>query len=313
MAKLFTNIQSFICRIPQAARRKIIQVAAFGFTNIHLGNFAKGTIYTGKWKEFCAPGLNCYSCPAAGCACPIGAMQAVSNSREFTFGFYALGTILAFGVVFGRAVCGYLCPFGLIQELLHLIPVPKRKLQKKWKYLRYLKYVILGLFVLLLPMVVMDATGLGKPFFCEYICPAGTLEAGIALLISNPFLSDSIGVVFWVKSIILLAVLVFSTSIYRFFCKVLCPLGAIYGLLNKISIYHLEVSADKCTNCGKCAAACKMDIDPSKEIRSMECILCGRCTHACGFGALKMSWNLKSESGSSSCLSGRCPESKITK
>ena len=111
-------------KITQDVRRKIIQIAAFGYSNPHLANFAGGKIYDGSWKQFCNPGMNCYSCPAAGLACPIGAMQAASNSADYRLGFYAMGIVLAIGVVLGRAVCGFLCPFGLIQELIHKIPSP---------------------------------------------------------------------------------------------------------------------------------------------------------------------------------------------
>lgn len=293
MMGVLSNTLNLILKIPQNVRRKIIQIAAFGFTNLHLENFATGSLYTGKWKEFCAPGLNCYSCPAARFSCPIGAIQTIGNSRSFGFSFYAIGIILAFGVVLGRAVCGFLCPFGLIQEVIHLIPVPKLRLKKIFKYL---KYVVLGILVILLPVAIADMTGLGKPWFCEYVCPAGTLEAGIALIAANPLLRDTIGWLFWLKVGILAATVVLSAFIYRFFCKALCPLGAIYGLLNRISLYHVSCDKEKCTKCGACKKACKMDVDPSKEIRSPECILCGKCTGACSHGALKMSWKLKDAS-----------------
>ena len=109
-------------------KRKLIQIAAFGFTNSHIPNFMAGRLYTGKWKEFCVPGLNCYSCPAAAFAWPIGALQAVTGSRKSPISFYVFGLLLAFGVIFGRAVCGFLCPFGLLQELLAKVPLPKKKL-----------------------------------------------------------------------------------------------------------------------------------------------------------------------------------------
>lgn len=112
-------------KISCAGKRKLIQIAAFGFSNMHLENFAGGKIYTGAWKQFCNPGLNCYSCPAASLACPIGAMQAVSGSMNFKFSFYVVGFLLAVGAVFGRFVCGFLCPFGLIQELINKIPSKK--------------------------------------------------------------------------------------------------------------------------------------------------------------------------------------------
>lgn len=279
-----------IKRIPVGIRRKIIQIVAFGFTNLRMDNLVTGKLYTGKWKEFCTPGLNCYSCPAAVVSCPIGAMQSIAKSPKMSFSLYAVGIILAFGVVLGRAVCGFLCPFGLLQELIGLIPLPKFRLKKIF---RYLKYVILVLFVLLLPAVIGNAVGLGKPWFCEYICPQGTLEGGLLLTLGNPALRSTIGWVFWLKLGILIAVVILCLFCHRFFCKALCPLGAIYGLLNKISLYHLHLEKEKCVGCGKCASACKMDIDPSKELRSTECILCGKCASVCEQSALTMSWKLK--------------------
>lgn len=265
-------------KFTNAVKRKLIQIAAFGFSNIHLGNFKSGSLYTGSWKQFCNPGLNCYSCPAATLACPIGALQAVSGSMNFKFSFYVVGFLLAVGVLFGRSICGFLCPFGLLQELLHKIPFPKRKLPKP---LRYLKYAILVIFVILLPIVATDYMGMGKPAFCEFICPAGTLEGGIPLLLSNPRLRAVIGELFSLKAALLVLTIVGCMSIYRFFCKAMCPLGAIYGLLNKISIYHLEVDEKKCVGCRKCAHVCKMDVDPVKHPDSAECIRCGECRDAC--------------------------------
>ena len=226
-------------KFTNAVKRKLIQIAAFGFSNIHLGNFKSGSLYTGSWKQFCNPGLNCYSCPAATLACPIGALQAVSGSMNFKFSFYVVGFLLAVGVLFGRAICGFLCPFGLLQELLHKIPFPKRKLPKP---LRYLKYAILVIFVILLPIVATDYMGMGKPAFCEFICPAGTLEGGIPLLLSNPRLRAVIGELFSLKAAILVLTIVGCMSIYRFFCKAMCPLGAIYGLLNKICLLYTSPS-----------------------------------------------------------------------
>lgn len=272
-------------RIGYSVKRKILQVIAFGFSNVHLLNFKGGRIYQGKWKVFCNPGLNCYSCPAASFACPIGALQALGGSRDFSFSFYVTGLLLAFGVVFGRAVCGFLCPFGLLQELLHKIPSPKWKLKKVFLSI---KYIVLVVFVLLLPIAVTDYMGMGKPAFCQYICPAGTLEGGVFLLAAHEGLRKSIGALFTLKMAILLATILGCILIYRFFCRILCPLGAIYGLFNKISIYHLEVDEHKCNGCGKCSRACKMEVNPVKKPQSAECIRCGDCVDACPQGAVRL-------------------------
>ena len=147
-----------------------IQAAATLLTNIHIPNLFKGKIYQGNAKTVCVPGLNCYSCPAATGACPIGAFQAVVGSSKFKFSYYITGFFILLGVTLGRFICGFLCPFGWFQDLLHKIP-GKKLSTAKLKPLRYLKYVILIVFVILLPMLVTNSIGMGDPFFCKYICP----------------------------------------------------------------------------------------------------------------------------------------------
>lgn len=277
-------------KITQGIRRKIIQIAAFGFSNSHIGNFAGGRLYKGSWKNFCNPGMNCYSCPAASFACPIGAMQAVGGSAKFSVSFYVLGFVLALGVIFGRAICGFICPFGLIQELLHKIPSPKKRI---YKPLTYIKYVMLAVFVLIMPALVTDDFGLGAPAFCEFICPAGTLEGGIPLLLTHPELRAQLGGLFTLKAVILILTLIGCIICCRFFCKVMCPLGAIYGLLNKISLYRVHVDRFSCVSCGRCASVCQMDIDPVAKSDSAECIRCGKCAASCPVQAIKIGFKEK--------------------
>ena len=266
--------------IKHGIKRKLIQAAAFGFSNFHISNFAGGKLYTGKWKNFCNPGLNCYSCPAASLACPIGALQAVTGSRHYQFSFYVTGLILALGVIFGRMICGFFCPFGLIQELISLIPVKKFRLPG---WMTYIKYLILLIFVLLIPeaMSLFSQSRTGIPAFCEFICPAGTLEGGIPMLLTHKELHDAIGPLFALKALILAIVIIGCIFIHRFFCKTLCPLGAIYGLLNKISILKLHVNEKSCTHCSACSLKCPMDVDPVKHPDSAECIRCLKCAEAC--------------------------------
>ena len=259
-------------------QRKILQVAAFGFTNSHVGNIATGRIYKGYWKNFCSPGLNCYSCPAAGLSCPIGAMQAVENTPRFGVSFYVLGFILAIGVIFGRAICGYVCPFGLIQEIFHKIPSPKKHLPKPFTYIKYLLLIV---FVVLLPALLNDSYGIGSPAFCKYICPAGTLEGGLPILFTHPELRKKLGGIFSIKAAILILTIVGCIICCRFFCKVMCPLGAIYGLLNKISFCRIHVEKERCVSCGACHAICPMDVNPVRQPQSAECIRCGKCAAVC--------------------------------
>ena len=186
-----------------------IQAAATLLTNIHLPNFFKGGIYQGKGKTVCVPGLNCYSCPAASGACPIGAFQAVVGSSKFRFSYYITGILILLGVLLGRFICGFLCPFGWLQELLHKIP-GKKLSTKKLRPLTYLKYVILLLAVVLLPALIVNDVGMGDPYFCKYICPQGVLEGAIPLAAANESIRAALGALFTRKLIILIAVVVLS-------------------------------------------------------------------------------------------------------
>lgn len=259
-------------------KRRLIQLAAMILTNPHAANFLSGKLYRGELKNFCAPGLNCWSCPAATFSCPIGAMQAVGGTGG-KFGFYAAGVTILIGLLLGRAVCGFLCPFGLIQELLNKIPSPKFSLPRR---LTYAKYFLLIIFVLILPV----AFEFGEPAFCEYICPAGTLEAGLPLIATHEEFRAVLGNLFALKISILLAVIIGCVVVHRFFCRVMCPLGAIYGLLNKYSFYRINFASDKCIGCGRCKKICPLDLDPTKDCNSVECVRCGLCKKICPAQAL---------------------------
>ena len=258
-------------------------------TNSFVTGFLKGKIYTGPLKNLCVPGMNCYSCPGALGSCPIGALQSVIGDRNYHFAFYVVGFLMLVGAVCGRFVCGWLCPFGLFQDLLHKIPfIKKIKTFKGDRILRKLKYIILALFVIILPMCVADALGIGDPWFCKYICPVGTLEGGIPLVLLNDPLRQTIGWLYTWKIAILVILIVLSVIMYRPFCKYLCPLGAIYGAFNKISAVGLHCDKDKCISCRKCEKVCKMAVYPAENPRSSECIRCGLCVKECPTKALRL-------------------------
>ena len=276
-----TGASHFLARF-----RGWIQAGATLLTNIHLPNFVKGEIYQGKGKTVCVPGLNCYSCPAASGACPIGSFQAVVGSSKFSFSYYITGFLILLGVLLGRFICGFLCPFGWLQELLHKIPTKKLS-TKKLKPLTYLKYVILAVTVVLLPAIIVNDVGISDPFFCKYLCPQGVLEGAIPLSAVNAGIRAALGSLFTWKLTVLLAVVVLSVLFFRPFCKWICPLGAFYALLNKVSLFQMKVDKNKCISCGKCAGVCKMDVDVTKTPNHTECIRCGMCISACPTNAVR--------------------------
>jgi len=264
-----------------------VQLASACLLNGYAEGFIKGKLFTGSAKGVCVPVLNCYSCPGALGSCPIGALQAVSGGAAHNIPFYAAGMITLFGILLGRLFCGFMCPFGFIQDLLYKIPVRKAAVRKEIdRPARKIKYAIALVSVILLPVVITNPYGSAEPYFCKFICPAGTLEGGLPMLAANESLRTVIGALFSWKAILLCLILIFSMMISRFFCKYLCPLGAIYSIFNKCSFYRLKMDKELCTGCGRCSSTCPMDIEVEKNINSPECIRCGRCKAACPHKAI---------------------------
>ncbi|MBR6514146.1 MAG: 4Fe-4S binding protein [Clostridia bacterium] len=260
-------------------KRRLVQLYAALLFNVNFQGFYTGKIYQGNTKLVCMPGLNCYSCPGAVTACPIGSLQgAISSGNKNTL-FYIGGILLLYCILFGRMICGWVCPFGLIQELLYKIKTPKIKKSAFTRILSYLKYFVLAFFVIIVPIMYLSKDTV-FPAFCKFICPAGTLEGGIGLL-SNPANAhylEMIGPLFTWKFLLLVSTIVGSVFIFRIFCRFVCPLGALYGLFNRISVFGVKVDTNKCTYCNKCIEHCKLDI---KKIGDAECIGCGECIGVC--------------------------------
>ena len=268
------------------SKRRLIQLYAALLTNANLKGFGSGKIYQGGVKSACAPGLNCYSCPGASAACPLGALQNALANSGARIPYYVFGILLLYGILLGRWICGFLCPFGLIQDLLHKIRTPKLKKSRVTKLLSYLKYVLLAVFVILIPLIyALQAASLPLPAFCKYICPSGTLLGAGGLLSnkSNDYMFSMLGPLFTWKFCLLVAIVVACIFLYRSFCRFLCPLGAIYGLFNRISLLGIKLDKPSCIDCGLCVGTCKMDI---RHVGDHECISCGDCVDVCPTGAI---------------------------
>ena len=247
-----------------------------GFINIK--GMHNGQIYKGDTKNVCMPGLNCYSCPGAVTACPLGSLQNAIGDHGALF--YVCGILVLYGILFGRMICGWLCPFGWIQELLHKIKTPKVRKSPITRILSYFKYVVLVFFCVIIPLMY------ASPGFCKFICPAGTLEGGVGLL-SNPVNEGEmarLGPLFTWKFLLMVSVVIGCIFIFRLFCRFLCPLGALYALFNRISVFGIKLNRDKCVDCNRCISHCKMDI---RHVGDTECIQCGECISVCPTDAIQ--------------------------
>ena len=268
-------------------KRKLVQLYSAVLYNAYAKGFIKGEIYTGSAKMVCVPGFNCYSCPAAVGACPLGSLQNALAASGNRTGFYVFGILMLWGLILGRTICGWLCPLGLMQELLHKIPTPKIKKNSVTHALTYLKYVMLAVFAIAVPLWFGLRQGKAVPGFCKYICPAGTFEGAIGLLSNqgNSDLFGLLGIFFTRKFLIMMIIGLACVFCYRSFCRFLCPLGAIYGMFNRLAVTGVKVDADRCTHCGACAMNCRMDV---RHVGDRECINCAQCMDVCRQGAISM-------------------------
>lgn len=268
--------------------RLAVQLVYTVITNGYAYGFMHGKIYKGPLKYACVPGLNCYSCPGALASCPLGALQNALNARNIQIPFAVLGFFFVFGSIFGRFICGWLCPFGLLQDLLHKIPLFKKK--KQLPYHNVLKY---GKYVVLIGLVLIGSaflfSGFVKvPAFCKYLCPSGTFMGALPLMAVNEQLRAQAGGLFYWKLGVLILIMVISIKIYRPFCQYLCPLGAIYGWFNKWCLVQIHWEQETCISCMNCQKACPVNLRPEQVSVSPECIKCGKCVEVCPKDCLRL-------------------------
>jgi ferredoxin len=333
-----------------------------------------------SFRKMCTPGFNCHGCPWATFACPVGVLTFGAAVR--TLPVLALSGVMAVGILTGRLVCGFFCPFGWFQDLLHRIPGPKLRLPR---WIRTLRYAALALLVVILPWllgfersgylrlddpqvdkgddgtVTVTVTGrnlgdqavrgvdltlayfghetdeevlreaasfadvavlpgeeftlpgvtvpnlLGEAdllvsspqstvqqtpryqlYFCR-ICPKGTLTASLLPRLAGGGSGSGVygGGWFSFRYLLLFAFLGLMVVASRPFCRMLCPLGAMYGLLAPFALAGFKVDLGRCTDCRLCDRTCPVGLDVRREIGGPDCIACGDCLRRCPHDCLR--------------------------
>jgi ferredoxin-type protein NapH len=239
-------------------------------------------------KGLPCPALNCYACPAAAFACPIGGIQNAIGVHKPPL--YVLGVVGLVGALVGRASCGWLCPFGWIQELLYKLPVPKLHLPNCFNWTRY---VVLAALVVVIPFLT------NVPWFCK-LCPAGSLEAGIPMALLSADIRAMIGALYWLKIGILGGFVAWMSVTRRPFCRWVCPLGALWSPFNAVSAVRLQVNEDTCIQCNRCQQVCPVNIRVHENPNSSACIRCLACMRDCPAHSISveaLSWTLEADRG----------------
>jgi len=265
-------------------------------------------------RYVCVPVLNCYACSLATTACPIGSISAFALVSQIPY--YIIGTLGLVGATMGRFFCGWVCPFGFLQDLLFRIRTRKFRL---FRGANALKYLLLFGLVIAAPRFLEEpppppipAWAMGQPGappaasqtptptgsdrvvkqtspsydYCALICPAGTLEAGVPALVINRAVREKMTPKSWMKLGILAFVLVLMVFSRRSFCRMLCPLGAAMALCSRASLLRLETDRSRCTRCHKCVSACptraRQVPEPTRRKEATaECLNCLDCVKVC--------------------------------
>jgi len=213
--------------------------------------------------------FHCYACPLSSFACPVGLIA--TGLAVGLVPFMTLGVIFIAAAAIGSAVCGWLCPFGLLQDLFDKIPTPKFRLPAWTGIGRYITLVAL---VIVGPLLWGKSTD-NYAFICN-LCPAGAIEAGLPRIIAGQV---SVERLLAIKYIIAGVIVVMMLFVYRPWCRILCPLGGFFALFNRISVWFIRFKTDKCNSCKACTIDCPCDIDVKKAINTSSCIRCMKCTN----------------------------------
>ncbi len=231
-----------------------------------------------RLHNICGPVFHCYSCPLATFACPIGVLAGFSALHVFPF--FAVGMLLVVAGIFGAFICGWVCPFGFLQDLLAKIPTPRFRLPA---WTTHLRYVVLVALVLVVPYLFGET----HPLYICRLCPAGALEGAVPDMAKAALAGHAVSLPSLAKTSVTLLVLAAMFFTWRPWCTTLCPLGAIYGLANRFSAVFLRFNPSACNSCSACHKLCRFGVKPDRRANDPRCVRCLECT-ACPQSALSV-------------------------
>ena len=200
---------------------------------------------------------------------------------------WALVTIIL-TIIFGRFFCSWVCPFGSLHHFVGFMANRKTKLAKKVKLNKYrkaqcIKYLILIFFLFMAAFPSLGATlqtGLLDPI------PLATRSFQLLLSIGDRtvnFVSTTPRFYegAWLILLIFFTAVLLNLTIPRFYCRFICPLGALFGILGRFAIWRIGKNQNECSNCKLCERSCEGACEPSGNIRLTECVLCFNCRQDC--------------------------------
>jgi polyferredoxin len=220
---------------------------------------------------------------------PLAALSVLLSSWVLPVAFLWALAIVALTVVFGRAFCGWICPVGTMH---HLASWATRRLRRgpanrvnRWRPHFLIKYLLL---VAVLAVALMGSlqVGLLDPLsLAARSFGSGLFPAGHALLSPGGFRPRLVQGA-WLTAALFIVLLVANRWIARWWCRALCPLGALLGWISRYAIFRIKVDPELCTQCNLCATDCQGADEPFGEHRVSECHVCLNCVARCGESAI---------------------------
>ncbi len=258
-------------------KRRIIQLISLISLNSYFKGFINRINYGGSLKKICIPVINCWSCPSALTGCPIGAIEVYVKSGQIPY--VPILYILVPGALLGRFFCGFICPAGFLQELLFRFKTKKFKINRNLSYL--------PVFSLIFSVIIFSYLS-SQAWFSRYLCPIGTIQASIPWVILDEGIRNNIGGVFIYKIFFLIFLILMCIFVFRFFCRVLCPLGFVLGVFNKVAFLKIRYFGENCDRCTNCKDICPVELKIPEEVNNFQCIRCMNCVNICKKGCFKV-------------------------
>ncbi|MFA6135439.1 MAG: 4Fe-4S binding protein [Phycisphaerae bacterium] len=223
---------------------------------------------------------------------PLAAVGTLLSSHTLYAGLAWAGATVAGTILLGRFFCGWVCPFGTIHQFFGWLGRKGKSLPRQVEANRYRRsqsikyYILAGLLAAAamtpssLLMGLLDPLPLITRSVNLAVLPLA--DAGAQKLSTTPrFYEWS-----WLIGGMLLAAVAANFIVPRFYCRFVCPLGAMLGVLGRWSVFRIGKRGSHCTNCKLCEKDCEGACSPASQIRISECVLCGNCLHACPHGLL---------------------------
>lgn len=263
--------------------RTWIQSAFFVFIYFDglFGRFLGGARLSRVTGYVCVPGYQCSACDWVSVGCPIGMLQYVMSRLRF-FPFYAAGVLASVGLLVGAMPCGWVCPVGFAQDIVWRL---RQKLFKRFRHvpdgLRSLKIAVLVVFVLALPAFLGGSRPWAENPYCDYLCPIGAATVAVPAAARHGLDAVNPDPWTWIRYGVLGVLVLLLLFVKRPVCTLFCPILAVLGRFNRVSLYRMRVDRDACVECDRCRTVCPMDLRIFEDPDSPECVRCLRCRDVC--------------------------------